>query len=150
MTHSPARIFKAGILVGTLDIAAAFLNTWLTSGRGPDAVLKFVASGVFGREAFAGGWNMILLGLLFHYIIAMAFTAFFFLIYKQLSQWIPNWLLLGVAYGLFVWLVMNRLVVPLSNTPKFPFNLTSVLINAAILVVCIGLPLSWIAGRRRW
>lgn len=147
MMHSPATVIKAGLIVGTLDISAAFINTWITAGRGPDAVLNFVASGVFGPDAFTGSLVMTLMGLLFHYVIAMAWTWLFFRAYPKISTWVPNWIVLGVLYGIFVWIVMNRLVVPLSNTPKFPFNLKSAIINAAILVVCIGLPLSWLAKR---
>jgi len=148
--HSPVTILKAGLLVGTLDIAAAFANTWISSGTAPDVVLKFIASGVFGREeAFAGGWGMAAMGLLFHYLIAFSFTLFFFWIFPKVKTWIPNWVLLGVLYGILVWVVMNRLVVPLSNTPKGPFNLQSALINAAILIVCIGLPLAFMASRQK-
>ena len=148
--HAPATILKAGLLVGTLDIAAAFASAWISSGTAPYVVLKFIASGVFGREAaFAGGWGMTAMGLLFHYLIAFSFTWFFFWIHPKVKTWIPNWVLLGLIYGIFVWVVMNRLVLPLSNTPKGPFNLQSALINASILIVCIGLPLSYMASRQK-
>lgn len=148
--NSSVNILKAGLLVGTLDITAACLNTWIVAGKGPEVVLKFVASGVFGREeAFAGGWGMAAMGLLFHYLIALSFTWFFFRIFPKVKTWVPNWILLGVLYGVFVWVVMNRLVVPLSNTPKGPFNLQSALINAGILIVCIGLPLAYMASRQK-
>lgn len=148
--HAPATILKAGLLVGTLDIAAAFASAWISSGTKPDVVLKFIASGVFGREAaFAGGWGMVVRGLLLHYGIALAFTVLFFKIYSKVKAWVPNWIRLGVVYGLFIWAVMNLIVVPLSQTPKGPFNLQSALINAAILIVCIGLPLSFIASRQK-
>ncbi len=92
---------------------------------------------------------MAAMGLLFHYLIAFSFTLFFFWIFPKVKTWIPNWVLLGVLYGILVWVVMNRLVVPLSNTPKGPFNLQSALINAAILIVCIGLPLAFMASRQK-
>jgi uncharacterized membrane protein YagU involved in acid resistance len=55
-------------------------------------------------------------------------------------------ILTAVVYGLFVWTVMNLIVVPLSNTVHRPFKIDGVLINMGILIVCIGLPLSFIAN----
>jgi len=141
-------MLKAGLLVGTLDLAVAFAHTWILSGTTPDTVLKFVASLVFGPEAFAGGWDMAVRGLLLHFGMVFAFTGVFFKIYPKVRTWITNWILLGVVYGLFIWAVMQLIVVPLSNTLKGPFNLKSALIDALILIVCIGLPLAFIAKRQ--
>jgi hypothetical protein len=49
---------------------------------------------------------------------------------------------------MFIWLIMNRVVVQLSNTPKGPFRLTNSIIQCLILIAMIGLPLSYIARRR--
>ena len=40
---------------------------------------------------------------------------------------------------------MNLVVVPLSGIPRPPFALGDALINAAILVVCMGVPLAAMA-----
>ena len=61
-----------------------------------------------------------------------------------------NVVLTGVLYGLFVWFVMNRIVLPLSNTPPLPFTVRGALISSAILIVAIGMPLSIIAKRLVW
>jgi hypothetical protein len=39
------------------------------------------------------------------------------------------------------------LVVPLSQIGPRPFNLSNAIINALILIVCIGIPLAFIAGK---
>jgi len=46
-----------------------------------------------------------------------------------------------------VWLIMNRIVVPLSRIPGGPFNLKNALIGLSIIIVAIGLPLSFMAYR---
>jgi hypothetical protein len=56
-----------------------------------------------------------------------------------------NAIITAVAYGLFVWCVMNLVVVPSTQIGSRPVELTNALINIAILIVCIGLPLSLIA-----
>lgn len=137
-------ILRAGLLAGTLDILAAILI--LAKGNAV-GTLKFVAGGVFGKAAFSGGYDMVALGAVFHYFIATSFAAGYFLMYPRLAFLQKNKWLSGVLYGVFVWAVMNLLVVPLSNAPHGPLAWELALKNMAILVVCIGLPIAWLAER---
>jgi hypothetical protein len=147
---SPVKIvILAGLIAGTMDILAAFTQTYLTSGRGPETVLKFVASGVFGKEAFVQGWMMPAAGLFFHFVIATSWALLFFFIYPRIKPVLKNKYLLGVLYGIFVWLIMNRVVLPLSNTPPIPFNLGKAAISMSIIIACIGLPISIVTHRYR-
>ena len=139
-------MWLAWLIVGTLDITAAVIQT-LINGRDPIMMLKFIASGVFGLTALQGGSGYAVLGLLFHYLIAGIWTLLFFTIYPQLRFLQKNVWLTALTYGLFVWFVMNRIVLPLSNTPAIPFTLRGALISAAILIVAIGTPLSLMARR---
>lgn len=141
-------VIQAWLLVGTLDILAACISYWLRTGKNPVAVLRFVASGLFGQNAFTDSM-MPVWGLLFHYLIALGFTVAFFWIYPRLRLFAINRYLLGIAYGAAVWAVMNLIVVPLSNTPKSPLTLSSVLISMSILMLVIGIPLSLIAARQQ-
>jgi len=140
-----SKIITAGLIAGTLDISAACIQYYIRTGKGPENVLKFVASGVFGKDAFTGGLLMSLCGLLFHFLIAFGFTTFFFFIYPRLKFLSFNFFLTAVLYGVFVWTVMNRIVLPLSNAPALPFTWTGAATAAGILIVCIGLPLAIIA-----
>ncbi len=137
-------ILRAGLLAGTLDILAAILI--LAKGNA-EGTLKFIASGVFGNMAFSGGYDMVALGTVFHYFIATSFAAGYFLVYPRLPLLQKNKWASGVLFGLFVWAVMNLLAVPLSHAPQGPFAWDSALKNMAILVVCIGLPIAWLAER---
>lgn len=137
-------VLKAGLLAGTLDILAAFASFYLKTGKNPALVLKFIASGLFGNKAFSGGADMAIYGLLLHFIIAFLFAAFFFSVMPRLFPAASNKFLTGLGYGVFVWLVMNLLIVPLSNAPKQPFHAFDTVLSMAILIVCIGLPLSFI------
>lgn len=141
-------VLKAGLLVGTLDILAAFLQYFIKTNKDPLPVLKFIASGVFGKEAFTGGSNMYIWGLLFHFIIAISFTVFFFWIYSIAPSFFKYRLLSGIVYGLFIWVVMQFIVLPLSNTPKMAFKPLNAILAAGILIVCIGIPLAFLAGKR--
>jgi hypothetical protein len=144
-----ARVFGAALLVGTLDIVAACLQYYLKTGKGPTPIFKYIASGVFGPDALAGGANMIVFGLLFHYSIAVSFTIFFFLISVLFPIVKRTRVTTGILYGIVVWLIMNLLVVPISNTPKSEFDWVNAGAGMLILIVCIGLPLSFIASSRK-
>ena len=141
-------ILWAWLLVGTLDISAAIVNHWIGGGRQPINIFIYIASGVFGKTAFEVGAPMAWWGLIFHYLIAFIWTTFFFLIYPRISFMSNNWVLTGVLYGAFIWLIMNRVVLQLANTPKGPFKPTGAIIQCCILIAMIGLPLAYIARRR--
>ena len=139
-------IIKAGLIVGTMDILAAILYFYFKTGNnGAVTIPKYIASAVFGKQAFSGGAEMILAGFVFHYTIAFAFTIFFFWLYPKIGFFSKTNLLTGIIYGVFIWAVMNLLVVPQTKIAGRPFDLVSAAINAFILVVCIGIPLACIA-----
>ncbi len=50
-----SRIIKAGLMAGTLDILSAFIYYFIKTGdKNVFIVLKSIASGLFGKEAFLG------------------------------------------------------------------------------------------------
>ncbi|HEX6915566.1 MAG TPA: hypothetical protein VF145_10015 [Chitinophagaceae bacterium] len=141
-------IIKAGLLAGTLDILAAINSYYLRRGRGPEGVFRYIASGAFGSKAFTGGGEMIVAGIIFHYLIAFGFTILFFAVYPKVKRIAAiNIVITGFVYGLIAWLLMNLLVVPLSNTPPVKQDLTQVITGMLFLMVFIGLPVAFIAGK---
>lgn len=111
-------------------------------------VWTFVASGVFGIDAArAGGSTYQLLGLLFHYFIAMCWTALFFVIYPLLQKIKMPWPVWGVLYGIFVGTFMSQIVVPLSDTPKADFNWYGFTKGVLIIVFAVGIPVAFMAKR---
>ena len=142
-------VLTAGFVAGTLDIIAAITLRSIQVGKiHITPVLKFIASGVFGREAFKGGTNMALYGLAFHFAIAFAFAISYFLVFPYIPFLRKQKIISGLLYGLFVWVVMNRVILPLSNTPPIPFKFNAgSLIHIAILMCFIGLPVSLITHK---
>lgn len=137
-----SKIIKVWLLVGTLDILAAFTMVFVKSGKNPLIVLNFIASAIFGSDAYKGGGMMQLIGLICHFLIALFFTVFFYLIYPRIKLLRHNVMLTGFTYGLFIWCVMNLLVMPSTKIPDRPFDVTGALINMLILITCIGIPLA--------
>jgi hypothetical protein len=139
-------ILWSGLLVGTLDIFAAFANAYLSFDVGPTSVLKYIASALIGPTAHNGGTDMVIIGLLMHYAIAYFFTALYFFLYPRLGGASHNNILIGVMYGLFIWLVMNLAIVPFTKIPHQHIHIPQTIINMLILIVMIGIPLSVITG----
>lgn len=136
-----------GLLAGTLDITAATIHFLSLGGKDPVRILLYIASAVFGEAAYEWGAIMPVLGLMFHYIIAFCWATLFFLMYPKMPVLSKNKYISGVVYAVLVWLVMNLIVVPLSNVQRAPFDLTRALVGMGILMIAIGLPISLMAHR---
>ncbi|MFT3794720.1 hypothetical protein [Flavobacterium sp.] len=81
MTKAKA-IFLSGFTAGTLDILAAFLvYSVLMQVADAPQILRSIASGVFGKQAYVDSTMMPLIGLFLHYCIAFAFAVFYFWVY---------------------------------------------------------------------
>lgn len=147
---TPRKILVTGLLAGTLDGCAAILHFFLRGGSDPGKIFVYIASGVFGERAFAGdSTGMALWGVLFHYGIALVWTIIFVWMFPRIPFLHGKRLLTAAAFGLVVWTVMNRVVLPLSNVPPITFDPARALIAAGILIVCIGMPLSFILGNQK-
>lgn len=136
-------IVLTGLLAGTLDALTAILVYKAT----PLNMFRYIASAAFGPGAFAGGIGMAMWGLLFHYIIAFSWTVLFFLLYPQIRKVSGNKYLNGLFYGVVIWLVMNMLVLPITNVMRAPLALKPAAIGAAILIFAVGLPVSVLIHR---
>jgi uncharacterized membrane protein YagU involved in acid resistance len=140
----------AGLTAGTLDGLGAILWAYLKSSTPPAVVFKYIASGYYGKEAFAGGMAMVMMGILFHYLIASFWSALLYLLYPQLVTFIRNKFLMGLLYGIAIWLVMSMVIVPNSNVPpRKDFEFEQVAINLSILIVAVGIPISMVMARCR-
>jgi uncharacterized membrane protein YagU involved in acid resistance len=151
ISDRPTSLFMAilltGLLAGTLDITAAIIQFCIPTPRNPVRIFEFIASGVFGTSAFSTGPVMAFLGLVFHYFIAIAWTSVFFTLYPRIPWLAHNKVLGGLLYGIIVWLMMNLVILPLSNVPHFPIRFPQALIGVAILMIAIGLPISLRASK---
>ena len=85
--------------------------------------------------------------MVLHFIIATTWAAVYYLASRRLSFLIDQTIIAGVIYGVFVWLFMNFVVLPLSAVTKRPVPLSSRIIGMLIIVFCIGLPIAFIVRR---
>jgi hypothetical protein len=122
MTPAPARPFfaslGAGLLAGTTNLiaAGAIFGGTLTHG------LQLIASGLLGEWAFSGGTGTAVLGAGLHYGISIAAAGLYCALALRRSWWRDHWLIGGTLFGVIAYLVMNLIVVPLSNAPNPDFS----------------------------
>lgn len=146
MKSSIKVIFLAGIIAGFLDGIAAVVIPGKMNFSG---VFKFVASGLLGKNAFAGGSEIVLYGILIHFTIAIAFAFLYYFSFFKFQFFKKNKIIGGLVYGVLVWGIMNLLILPFSNIPQRPFNWTGAVQGILILMVCIGLPISLIINNSK-
>ena len=133
-------LIAGGLVVGSLDITYAILF-WSFRGVTATRVFQSVAAGVLGRASFNGGMKSALLGAALHYFIAFSIV----IVYWIASKWLPvlteRAVICGIIYGVGVYIVMNYVVIPLSNAarPK-TFNLLWVSCSVIVHAFLIGLP----------
>ena len=147
-----ASALTAGLVAGTLDITAACIQAYLKTGTTPSQVLKYVASGAVDPKTFSNDTILAAVGLLVHFIIAISFTFFFFFLAKQIPSLVKYPILIGFLYGLFVWSTMRFIILPyISRLNPKPIvgqeAIKNAAIAAAIIVVCVGIPVVLLARR---
>ena len=148
-------ILTGWLLCGVLDITAACVQAWMQAGRPPAAVLKGVASALWGRAALDGGAGMAAIGLLMHFTVALTATLVFYALSRRVSflRTAPL-LFIGPLYGIIVFAAMNYGTIPflswlrsfyLGTPPRWPGSMG--LPQVVIHMIFVGLPIVW--GVRR-
>jgi hypothetical protein len=147
--YFPAKIILiAWLVAGTLDMLGAILvYTVILKKTSAEKIVRGIASGVFKKQAMTGGTDMLFYGVLFHYLIALVFTVFYFIIFSYVLFFRTQKIIGGLLYGAFIWIIMNLIVLPVVFPARPWPTLTSALIGAVILMVMIGLPLSYFANK---
>ena len=140
-----------GVIAGVLDIADALVFHGFR-GVAPGRVLQAIASGLLGRQAFAGGTGSAILGLGLHVVIAFGAAAIYAVASLRLPILLARPLLCGPIYGLAVYAVMQFVVLPLSafraGPPPPPGTTDWNLVNLLLAhVFFVGLPIALAA---RW
>ena len=91
----------------------------------PVAIYQFVASGLLGQAAYAGGMATALIGLAIHVLIAFSAAAVFVLASERLPQLRRDAVGWGLGFGVAVFVVMGFVVIPLSRIPASPPSLAA-------------------------
>jgi uncharacterized membrane protein YagU involved in acid resistance len=136
-------VLLGGFVAGTIDIgAAALINV-----ASPILILHFIAGGLLGKAALAGGASAALLGLVLQWAMSLIVAT----VYVAASRWLPImrrlWIVGGVAYGAVIFLVMNYIVVPLSAWTTWPHFTAVKFVENMVAMLLFGLIVAFFAQR---
>ena len=144
------RILLAGAVAGALDIAYAF-TIWGGRDVPPTVILMSIASGLFGRAAFAGGLPMAALGAALHFMMTTIMAAIFVRASAAMPLLARRPVAAGAAYGIGIYIVMNYVVVPLSRAaPGGGQPLIFMISGIAVHMFFVGVPIALITTRGRY
>lgn len=139
-------ILIGGLTAGALDLGFAF-SFWALKGVAPVAVLRGIATGLLGPAARTGA-APVFLGLISHFMLSLLFAAAFVLIVSRVaslgrqSPWLT-----GPLYGIAVYFLMNRVVLPLSNFAVPADGMRLSIPDIAAHMFLFGLPIALAAHR---
>jgi hypothetical protein len=138
----------AGLLAGTLDITAAFVEAGL-EGRSPVSLLQGIAGGLLGMSSFQGGLATAALGAFFHFLIATTAAAAFYLASRKLKFLVKHAIPSGLLYGVAVYVFMAYAVLPMSayHTKIALPPMSHLIRDVAIHMFMVGLPISLIVRK---
>jgi len=138
-------ILAAGFVVGVLDISSAFV-IWWQRGVGARRGLQGIAAGLLGANAFDGGWATAGLGIALHFFVAFVVASIFYLASRKIDFLTIHPVVSGVLYGIGVYIVMYRFVLP-TAFPTFRHRLWNELLAVVIHISLIGLPCALMVRR---
>ena len=140
-------IVAGGLAAAVLDAVDALVAYKLAYGMSPLAIYQFVASGLLGKAAYAGGLTAALLGVAVHLLVAFTAATVFVVASERLPGLRRDAVGWGLAFGVAVFVVMTFVVIPLSriggSMPSLPLLANGVLGHAFL----VGLPIA-LAARR--
>ena len=147
--RTPAQsILKAWLLAGALDILAAFIYYYIKTGKDPLTVLVFISKIVLGNTGIAKSITdnempMKAGGLIFHFCIALIWTLFFFWLLPAIKLLRINKILSGLVYGIFIWVMMNCVAMPIYRGIGYKFTtVEQLIVGMVVLMLAVGLPIS--------
>jgi hypothetical protein len=145
MTEVRGGIRQAGVLllgaivVGTLDILYAIVF-WHPKGVPTIRIFQSIAAGLYGRAAFTGGARMAEIGAALHYFISFCIVLVYWMASKRIPALTERPFYYGSIYGVFVWLFMNFVVIPLSFSKPPAFLFSWVAWSIGVHAFLIGVP----------
>ena len=139
-------IVYSGLVVGILDGLDALFFFGLRGSR-PASIFQYIASGLLGRSAFAGGWKTTVLGVILHFLVAFILAAIFYFLSLVFPILIRRAVLAGLVYGPIAHIVIFFVVTPLSAAPRIQFRIAPFINGIVGHALLVGLPSALITRR---
>lgn len=146
-----SRLWAAGAVVAVLDGAFAIaLYVYVLRKCSTAQLFQSIAAALLGRAAFRGGGATVVLGLVLHCTVACGWAIVYAALQsasarlREFTAATSGALIAGAGFGVFVWLTMDLLVVPLTRATATPLWSPMFLILLTWHAVGVGIPLALI------
>jgi len=133
---------------GLLDAIYATVLWGFILGGSPTGIWQSVASGLIGKSSYDGGTATAALGLALHFFIAFVMALVYVIASRRLPVLIARPIVMGMLYGLALYVVMNFVVVPLSAIGFRPLNLWGAVRALLPHILFVGPAIALITARR--
>jgi len=134
------------LLAGTADLVFASVFWAVKADVPPIRIFQSIASGLLGESSFAQGAASATLGLVLHYTIIAGMMAAYYAVAQRVPRLVAQWLTFGAVYGLWLYVAMTWIVVPLSAADTGSRNPLWMVMSVGMHVI-IGIACAWFARR---
>jgi hypothetical protein len=148
--HPWLYVQAGGLVAGALDITYACVFWGLKAGLAPTRIFQSVAAGLLGKASFEGGAATAALGLSLHFFIATSMSVTYYIVSGRWARLWQRPIEYGAAYGLLLYLIMNKIVVPLSRAGGGGSkNILWIVLSILVHAFFIGVPIALFTRRAR-
>jgi hypothetical protein len=136
-------VLLGGLLIALSDMAFAITVWFSWNAAGLEKVLQTIAVGVLGKASYEGGLPAAVLGAALHLFMATTFVVVCTLVARRRPELLRRPYMVGPAYGVLIYVIMNFVVMPLSRvnaSPSFkhPESIAySVLAHMVFGIICV-------------
>ncbi|MBB4303430.1 hypothetical protein GGD81_002473 [Rhodobium orientis] len=140
-------LLAAGAVAGALDIGFACIFWAIKADTPMTLIFQSVAAGLLGPVAFEGGVPTAALGLALHFFITTLMAAAYFYVASHWSALRRRPLVFGGVYGVFLYGLMNFVVIPLSAASPGASDALWIGMSVLAHIVFVGVPIALLARR---
>jgi hypothetical protein len=146
-----SRLLAAGAAVAVLDGAfAVAIYVHVLHACSTAQLMQSIARALLGPAAFRGGGATVALGLALHCAVAYGWTLIYAALtaasgrLRELTATTRGALTAGAIFGVFIWLAMDLLVVPLTRASMTPIGSPLFAIMLTWHAAGVGIPIALI------
>jgi len=140
-------VIISGLTAGTLDaVAAILLFAKPVNLHNISRIFRFIASGAFGKAAYATGPLLPITGLILHYIIATLWSGIYLFILYPVFKSGVIWVKI-ILFASLIWVIMNGFVMPLSGLTS-RYDGWAIMRSFTVILICVSLPICLITVKR--
>jgi len=145
------RAIVFGGLAGAIIEMVFVLPIQAMLGTSPVAVFQFIAMGVLGKAAFAGGAATVALGIFLHGLISLIAAGVFLFAALRWRIARSHPAISGMLFGIAAYVVMTYMVLPLTPIGFMPPNsILLVALSIGVHIFAFGLPIALVVASRRY